>query len=389
MIHCIICASPLDELVGQFGLSTPPMEAQEEDKPSLIVDLPPSTSLSVEDILHPDPFSIAGSFSGTVSVDGFGVVVPELQAKLFIDIRPDSWFRFFAGGQVTLPSRDVPDSSSVFSLTELFSDFFSNRSMFLRIGRQKGDWGEGRFWRRGDLLNIDGKNYKTAPLAVRYSASFASFHHVDVWALLPATKKASDNKEWGIAVSYDFSISGFAMRLGGTYRYQGVSGGTLSFSSALGPVQVSALGSVSYGYPGRPFDAYPHVYYSAGADFFWSTKPRGIFVLSGQFLAESFPNIDPDGRKVMEHGQFLALELSLRTPWQKIPVYLRLQGKARLDRFAGSWQAGAGWNPLEYLSCSFGIRGGWGDPRVDPWDFCSIPRYQVIWFLSLSISRQF
>ncbi len=391
MVSCIVvCASPLDALVGQLGLpSTTEADAQAENKPSLIVALPPSSGLSVEDILHPDTFSVSGSLAGTMAVDGFGIVTPELQAKLFLDIRPDSWFRFFVGGQVDIPSRSVPDSPLDLSLSELFADFSFNRSMFLRLGRQRGDWSEGRFWRRGDLLNIEGMNHETAPLSVRYSATFAGFHHVDVWALFPATKNAALQKEWGIATSYDFSMSAFVLRVGGTYRYRGVSGGTLSLGTALGPVQVSALGSVSYGYPGRPFADHPNLYYSAGADFFWRTKPKGILILSGQFLAESFPNVDHDGQEVIEHGQFLALEVGIRSPWQKVPLNLRLQGLARIDRFAGSWSTSIGYNPTDYLSCYFGVRGGWGDPRVDPWRLCSIPRYPVTWYLGMTVSKQF
>ena len=389
----LLAASPLDEFLPGLGLGDDNQNTSAIETPvgnsSLIVSLPSAAApLSVDALLLSDPFSVSGRFSGTISIDEQGTIIPEVQARLGVDIRAGGSFRFHAASEIDLPSRFDTKSSLDLLLTELFADFSFGTSSFLRIGKQRGNWGTGRFWERGNLLDLDGRNRGTAPLAVRFSLSFSSVHHVDAWLLSPSTLVEAEAKEWGGAVSYDLSLSNLALQVGGVYRNQGVSGGMGSLATAIGPVQTALFGCVTYGFPGKPPALYPAVYYSVSLDFSWRTKGRRLFQLSGQVLAESFPN--PSTGENVEHGQFALVQMRLFSPWENISGSITGQVRTRLDKPVGSWRGSVDWNPVDSVSLSLQIRGGWGTPlEADPWKVCSVPPRIVQCLVVLSVDKQF
>lgn len=388
-----LLASPLDELLPGFGLSDTELEnfvpAVPTETSSLIVSLPSSAvPFSADSLLLSDPFSLSGRFTSMISVDDKGTIAPEILGVLGIDIRTGDSFRFHAAAEVDLPSRLEKTNPFDLSLAELFADFALGTSSFLRIGKQRGDWGTGRFWERGNLLNLNGRNRGEAPLATRFSTSFSSMHHLDMWLLMPSTVTMISERQWGAAVSYDLSLSSAVLRFAGEYRYQEVSGGMASVATTLGPVQTSLFCVLTYGFPGRPLIQYSDLYYSASLDFSWRTKGRRLFQLSGQFLVESFPNLSTGER--VEHGQFALAQIRLFSPWEKVPGSVTGQVRARLDRFVGSWRVTINWNPIDVVSLSFQICGGWGDQlHDDPWQLCSAPARTVQCLLALYVDRQF
>jgi hypothetical protein len=389
----LLFSSPLDELLPEFGLSDTEMEnfvpATPTEIPPLIASLPSSATPFVADALLFDSFSMSGRFSGTILVDYRGKMIPEIQVSLDADFRSGAFFRFHADTEMALPSKSA-DVSKPFDLSvmELFADFSFGTSSFLRIGRQRGDWGTGRFWKRGNLLALGEQGRREPSLATRYSVSFSSMHHVNVWLLMPSTVVAISENLWGAAVSYEFSLSSVIMQFAGAYRYQEVSGGMVSVATAIGPVQTSLFCVLTYGFPGKPLLQYPELYYSTGIDFSWRTKGRRLFQLSGQFLAESFPN--PSDGVDVEYGYFAYVQMQLYSPWEKIPGSISGQVRSRLDAFVGSWQVAINWTPLEALAIAFQVSGGWGElRRHDPWRLCAVSDRTVQCFLALYVDRQF
>ena len=145
----------------------------------------------------------------------------------------------------------------------------------------------------------------------------------------------------------------------------------VSVATAIGPVQTSLFCVLTYGFPGKPLLQYPELYYSTGIDFSWRTKGRRLFQLSGQFLAESFPN--PSDGVDVEYGYFAYVQMQLYSPWEKIPGSISGQVRSRLDAFVGSWQVAINWTPLEALAIAFQVSGGWGElRRHDPWRLCAV-----------------
>ena len=86
----------------------------------------------------------------------------DLGAVLYFDARPAGDFRVF--GKATLdyelPPADsaaaasATGSSFAFSLFELFADFQWDDQVFFRAGKQRADWGVGRFFSPADLISL-------------------------------------------------------------------------------------------------------------------------------------------------------------------------------------------------------------------------------------------
>ena len=90
----------------------------------------------------------------------------DLGAELYFDARPSSDFRAFGKAKVdyALPGMDGPggsqagatDTGGEFSFTvfELFADFHWDDRVFFRAGKQRADWGVGRFFSPADLMSL-------------------------------------------------------------------------------------------------------------------------------------------------------------------------------------------------------------------------------------------
>ena len=86
----------------------------------------------------------------------------DLGATLYLDARPSGEFRVFAKAKLdhTLPPADSPEADSAtggsfaFSMFELFADFDWDDRVFFRAGKQRADWGVGRFFSPADLISL-------------------------------------------------------------------------------------------------------------------------------------------------------------------------------------------------------------------------------------------
>jgi hypothetical protein len=101
----------------------------------------------------------------------------ELAAELYFDARPSSDFRVFGKARVdyTVPGSD--DSGEfTFTMFELFADFHWDDLVFFRAGKQRADWGVGRFFSPADLMSLvtidplDPEAEREGPVAVKVHA---------------------------------------------------------------------------------------------------------------------------------------------------------------------------------------------------------------------------
>ena len=79
----------------------------------------------------------------------------DVGAVLYLDARPDRDFRVFAKGKADFASaeRDQPPEFA-FTPFELFADFHWDDRVFFRAGKQRADWGVGRFFSPADLISL-------------------------------------------------------------------------------------------------------------------------------------------------------------------------------------------------------------------------------------------
>ena len=90
----------------------------------------------------------------------------DLAAELYFDARPSSDFRVFGKAKLdyALPVPDAPGGDPAadsgaggkfsFSVFELFADFHWEDRVFFRAGKQRADWGVGRFFSPADLMSL-------------------------------------------------------------------------------------------------------------------------------------------------------------------------------------------------------------------------------------------
>lgn len=86
----------------------------------------------------------------------------DLGATLYFDARPSGDFRVFGKAKLdyTLPPADSAAADSAtggafaFSMSELFADFDWDDRVFFRAGKQRADWGVGRFFSPADLISL-------------------------------------------------------------------------------------------------------------------------------------------------------------------------------------------------------------------------------------------
>lgn len=108
----------------------------------------------------------------------------DLAAELYFDARPDSDFRVFGKAKVAyeLPALAQtgasPNAGGQFDFTmfELFADFHWDDRVFFRAGKQRADWGVGRFFSPADLMSLvtidplDPEAEREGPVALKVHA---------------------------------------------------------------------------------------------------------------------------------------------------------------------------------------------------------------------------
>ena len=112
----------------------------------------------------------------------------ELAAELYFDARPSSDFRVFGKAKVdyTVPGTDgsgeeqagrtASGGEFTFTMFELFADFHWDDRVFFRAGKQRADWGVGRFFSPADLMSLvtidplDPEAEREGPVALKVHA---------------------------------------------------------------------------------------------------------------------------------------------------------------------------------------------------------------------------
>ena len=112
----------------------------------------------------------------------------DLGAELYFDARPSSDFRAFGKARVEyeLPGAHAPAGARAeptrgggefaFTLFELFADFHWDDRVFFRAGKQRADWGVGRFFSPADLMSLvtidplDPEAEREGPVALKVHA---------------------------------------------------------------------------------------------------------------------------------------------------------------------------------------------------------------------------
>ena len=111
----------------------------------------------------------------------------DLAAELYFDARPSSDFRVFGKARLdyALPGSAVaggtpagapPGGEFSFTMFELFADFHWDDRVFFRAGKQRADWGVGRFFSPADLMSLvtidplDPEAQREGPVALKVHA---------------------------------------------------------------------------------------------------------------------------------------------------------------------------------------------------------------------------
>ena len=111
----------------------------------------------------------------------------DLAAVLYFDARPGSDFRVFGKARLdyALPGSDAAAGTQAgpaaggefaFTLFELFADFHWDDRVFFRAGKQRADWGVGRFFSPADLMSLvtidplDPEAEREGPVALKVHA---------------------------------------------------------------------------------------------------------------------------------------------------------------------------------------------------------------------------
>ena len=176
---------------------------------------------------------------GAVDADSESLAT-DLGATLFLDARASETFRVFGKVKVDyVPDPDDPDGEAFrFDTTifELFSDFQLGDGVFFRVGKQRADWGVGRFFSPADLISlvtIDPNNpdaEREGPVAVKAQAPLG-VHNVYLYLLTDALQESLDV---GVAARAEVVVGSVEIGFGGLLQDALVPKGIVTATVALG-----------------------------------------------------------------------------------------------------------------------------------------------------------
>jgi hypothetical protein len=172
----------------------------------------------------------------------------DLGATLFFDARPSATFRVFGKAKTEYVALDldpdplVEDLSFVFAtqIFELFSDFQWQDWVFFRVGKQRADWGVGRFFSPADLISLvtidptDPDAEREGPVAVKVHAPLG-IHNAYLYLLTDALQEPLDI---GVALRGEIVVGSFELGFGGLLQDGLVPKGIITATGALGDVDV-------------------------------------------------------------------------------------------------------------------------------------------------------
>ena len=205
--------------------------------------------------------------------------VPNLEADVYLDARPYSFFRVFGklkaiypfGGSAqgvyqaqTNPFASIytpPSGSSAaipnISVFELFADVNWNEKLFLRVGQQVIHWGVGTFFSPADILSLTPINplqpnlERQGPLALTVNVPFASVDSASVYVIANqafAQNRPFDPSDLAVAPKVELLLGDYEIGVGGYYqRAQRPKAMMTATGSLFGTLGIFGEGVVSYG----------------------------------------------------------------------------------------------------------------------------------------------
>ena len=160
----------------------------------------------------------------------------DLGAELYFDARPSSDFRAFGKARVdyTLPATGA-GSEFTFTLFELFADFHWDDRVFFRAGKQRADWGVGRFFSPADLMSLvtidplDPEAQREGPVALKVHAPLG-VHNAYLYVV---TGDFRDPLDIAVGARAELLVGGVELGAGGLVQANLV---PKAIATATGPV---------------------------------------------------------------------------------------------------------------------------------------------------------
>lgn len=394
-----------DDLFGEDSLIDETEESSESLDELLLVD---------EEGIH-----IGGSFnlgiSASASMDPSEIssgddlewdLTPDLSASLYFDARPSSDIRVFGKAVVEYPfvvQEDDPlttmvDESRNFDdilyIKELFSDFNVDEKLFIRAGKQTINWGVGYFFSPADLLNLteidpeDPDAELEGPLSVKMNVPVKS-HNLYLYTVMP--DGIEDPSDLAFAPKAEIVLGSTEIGIGAYYRYEQAPAAMVTFTDAIGDVNIFGEGVVKYGSDktfvvknGPLYDLETYrdkVFFNAtlGASYIWSSEVSDVsFSAMGQYYFNGEGYSDPDlikniptlnlaglmsggltGSDLMNRSQhYGAVNLSI-TPVKDLALSVFWIGN--FTDFSGIIKPGISWEITDYINLGLNLPYTYGD----------------------------
>ena len=169
----------------------------------------------------------------------------DLAAVLYLDARPNRDFRVFAKGKAKADfasaGRDEADEADeapefAFTLFELFADFHWDDRVFFRAGKQRADWGVGRFFSPADLISLvtidplDPGAEREGPVAVKVHAPIG-VHNGYLYVI---TDDYTDPLDVAVGARGEVVVGGVELGFGGLMQADLVPKAIATATGALG-----------------------------------------------------------------------------------------------------------------------------------------------------------
>jgi hypothetical protein len=258
-------------------------------------------------------YNLGFSTGSTIEESNEWNFTPDMSATLYLDARPDADIRFFTKASVNYPFTENEDEDwsfdDIIQINEMFSDFNIGESLFLRAGKQTINWGVGRYFSPADLLNLteidpeDPDAELEGPLSVKMHLPVES-NNFYLYTVVP--EGIEDPSDLIVAPKAEVLIDSTELGVGAYYRYNQAPSAMLTFTSAIGDVDLFGEGVVQYGSDKTFVDEESSVYSletyddklffkaTLGASYMWNHEESDFSIsASGQYYYNGEGYDDP------------------------------------------------------------------------------------------------
>jgi len=346
----------------------------------------------------------------------------DMHSQLYFDARPDTSIRIFGKALISYPftvveddvSTPLVDESRTFSdivrISELFSDFALDDTVFFRVGKQTLNWGVGYFFSPANLLNLstidpeDPDAELEGPLSIKANMPLG-VDNLYGYVILP--EDAKDPQDLAFAAKYEKVIAASEVGLGGYYRYGQSPKAMVTVSSAIKDVSVFAEGVLGYGSDrtfvvanGSTYDTVTYddrLFFSAtiGGRYSWSAEEGDLgFSLIGQYYynAEGYSDTDLY-TGILQKYKTSQLSLADISPLGKhygganLSVTLTdtistgVFWYGNMSDLSGLVRPSVTWNPSDYVKVSFSLNMNYG--KGDTTEFTQLVGHTIVPSLSI------